>query len=137
MSVRELIELFNRFVEEDLYKADALYYMLLCWDCEGARLSYIIKYGSDYKHDQVIKELHSRDVMNIVGSICEISDIVIDHNVKFLEFFEEDTKSKIRYLSASSMKLLRVIYRTRLYESLARHDLGSIMYSSIIDKFNT
>ncbi len=132
MGVYDIVNMFNELVDEDPYKADALYYISLCWGCEGARLSYVIKYGDDVKYSQVVRELNRRKIMNIISDVCSIINRIVRNNSKFLEFFERDTIERFKRLSKKALKLFKVLSKLGIYESLIESDIGSILYTSMI-----
>ncbi len=131
MSLRELLALFRKFVEEDILKADALYYATLCWCCGGGRLSFRIKYGDDQKYSQVLNIMRDMKLLNLVTS-TDVSEHLVRADYRFLRHFRNYVEEKIENLSEEGVRVMYIIRRFNIHETLTEGDVNTLLYSSIM-----
>ncbi|NPB00061.1 MAG: hypothetical protein GXO10_01670, partial [Crenarchaeota archaeon] len=112
-------------------KADALYYMTLCWCCGGGRLSFKIKYGDDYKYSQVLDLVRKYKLINILTN-SDVAEYIARSDRRFITFFYKRTEEKLCELSENALQVADIIRRFKIYETLTEGDVNTLLYSSIM-----
>jgi len=131
VSLSKLISLFKELIEEDMTKADALYYLTLCWCCGGGRLSFRIKYGSDEKYSEVLELVKKHKLINMIMS-NDVSEHIARSDRRFITIFRKKVEESLEEISNEALKVLNIIKRFNVYETLTEGDVNILLYSSIM-----
>ncbi len=131
MSLSKLISLFKKLIEEDITKADALYYLTLCWCCGGGRLSFRIKYGNDEKYSEVLELVKRQNLISIIMN-NDVSEHIAKSDRRFMYLFRRKVEEKLEEISDDALRVMNIIKRFNVHETLTEGDVNTLLYSSIM-----
>jgi len=117
----------------DYRTLDALYYWSLCLGSSGARLSYMLKYGSPALYDSAISKLVSKIPPEELYDVQMLIIRELEQNQDFCITLEQDVLNRCRRLSNDAKRLIRVLSILDLPRSLRLGNVEQLQLSSSIN----
>ncbi len=134
-STRVLTRILENFgiYELDYRTLDALYYWSLCLGSSGARLSYMLKYGSTTLYDIAISRIVSRTSPEELYDVQMLLVRELERDQDFCITLEQDVLNRCRRLSDDARGLIRVLSVLDIPRSLRLGNVEQLQLSSSIN----